>query len=64
LPNNQRTGLKTTALEIEGYPTDFLMIENISEITSVILKTQAARSGTGSKLRNFLGSEAFIGREP
>ena len=32
---SQRQGVKTTALEIEAYPADFLVVEGVSEITPV-----------------------------
>jgi|SRR5207245_7504304 len=35
IAESQRNGVKTAALEIETYPADFLMLQDIAEITPV-----------------------------
>src|SRR5436190_17310359 len=49
----QRSGVKTSTLEIEAYPADLLMVEGISEITAV-LPEDGGKVWTRSRSKSFL----------
>src|SRR5882724_11902035 len=44
IAESQKRGVKTTVLNIEAYPADFLMVQDVAEITPVEL------GGTGGKV--------------